>query len=453
MPHAALPLDPSAIDLGEPQTAPLEGRPAPCGNPELVLRIGTGRDARRSRLRAHFLTFGTSVRADVQLHDRAVSGLHFRARAERGVVCLEDLGSRNGLWVDGVRVKVADLAPGSTFVAGRTKLVVSWASEAGMLGNVSVPSGPEAYVVQSEAMQDLIALAERYARSRASVVILGESGSGKEGIARRVHTASGRTGPFVAVNAGALRDDALASELFGHVKGAFTGAAGDRAGAFQRAHGGTLFLDELGELSLSAQVMLLRALETGRVQPMGADREVEVDVRLVAATHRDLAKRVRTGEFREDLYYRLCKLPIEVPPLRRRAADIAPLAEHFARYGSPPGVVRPFSDAALARLRAHTWPGNVRELGNVVARATMRAMGPVVTEDDVLASLDPLAVGSRPIDDEALLRALAAHAFNKTAASRALGIPRSTLRDRLDKLHADTGDPDDTRADDPHATC
>jgi len=442
MPHAAPPPDPSPCDLGEPRTAPLEGRARPCGNPELVLRIGTGRDARRSRLRAHFLTFGSSPRADVQLHDRAVSGLHFRARAERGVVCLEDLGSRNGLWVDGVRVKVADLAPGSMFVAGRTKLVVSLGAASGP-ADEAAPSGPEAYVVHSEAMQDLIALAERYARSKASVVILGESGSGKEGIARRVHTASGRTGQFVAVNAGALRDDALASELFGHVKGAFTGAAADRAGAFQRAHGGTLFLDELGELSLSAQVMLLRALETGRVQPMGADREVEVDVRLVAATHRDLAKRVRSGEFREDLYYRLCKLPIEVPPLRRRAADIAPLAEHFARYGSPSGAARPFSEAALARLRAHTWPGNVRELGNVVARATMRAMGPVVTEDDVLASLDPLAMGSRPIDDEALLRALAAHDFNKTAASRALGIPRSTLRDRLDKLHAGADGTDD----------
>ena len=437
----------SAGNGTEPVTAPLEGRPRACGNPDLVLRIGTGRDARRSRLRSHFVSFGSSTRADVQLHDRAVSGLHFRARAERGLVCLEDLGSRNGLWVDGVRVRVADLGPGSMFVAGRTKLVVALASDSGAVSDA--PAGPEAYVVHSEAMQDLMALAERYARSRASVVILGESGSGKEGIARRVHTASGRSGAFVAVNAGALRDDALASELFGHVKGAFTGAATDRAGAFQRANGGTLFLDELGELSLNAQVMLLRALETGRVQPMGADREVEVDVRLVAATHRDLAKRVRSGEFREDLYYRLCKLPIEVPPLRRRMADIAPLAEHFAKYGSPDGAGRPFSEAALARLRAHPWPGNVRELGNVVARATMRAMGPVVTEDDVLASLDPLATGGRLVDDEALLRALAEHSFNKTAASRALGIPRSTLRDRLDKLQTEAGGDDD----DAQATC
>ncbi|MCB1958889.1 MAG: sigma-54 factor interaction domain-containing protein, partial [Rhodocyclaceae bacterium] len=149
--------------------------------------------------------------------------------------------------------------------------------------------------MHSDTMRDVLLLAERYARSTASVVILGESGSGKEGIARRVHSESGRSGAFVAVNAGALRDDALASELFGHVKGAFTGASGDRAGAFQRAHEGTLFLDELGELSLAAQVMLLRVLETGRVQPMGADREVEVDVRLVGATHRDLTQRVRQG--------------------------------------------------------------------------------------------------------------------------------------------------------------
>jgi DNA-binding NtrC family response regulator len=406
-----------------------------CGNPDLVLRIGTGHDARRARLKPVFRTFGSSVRADVQLHDRAISGLHFQARSERGVVCLEDLDSRNGLWVDGVRVRAADLAPGSMFVAGRTRLVVTLA-HAPSRGAAKDGAGPEAYVVQSDAMRDVMALAERYARSPASVVILGESGSGKEGIARCVHRASGRAGAFVPVNAGALREDALASELFGHVRGAFTGAGNDRAGAFQRAHGGTLFLDELGELSLSAQVMLLRVLETGRVQPMGSDREVELDVRLVAATHRDLGQRVRSGEFREDLYYRLCKLPIEVPPLRRRAADIAPLAEHFARYGAAPGTVRPFTDGALSRLRAHSWPGNVRELGNVVARATLRAIGPVVTEEDVLASLDPLALGSGALDDAALLKALAAHDFNKTAAARALGIPRSTLRDRLSKLEA-----------------
>ncbi|MEZ4323650.1 MAG: sigma 54-interacting transcriptional regulator [Polyangiales bacterium] len=436
--HAVPPSDRERAPGAEPLTAPLEGQRAPCGSPELVLRVGGGREARRVRLRATFRTFGASPRADVQLHDRAVSGVHFRARADRGCVCLEDLGSRNGLWVDGLRVRVADLAPGSVFVAGRTKLVVSLAHEA-VLGVADAPE--ERYVVRSDVMRDVMSLAARYARSTACVVILGESGSGKEGIARAVHEASGRTGAFVAVNAGALRHDALASELFGHVKGAFTGASGDRAGAFQRAHGGTLFLDELGELSLAAQVMLLRVLETKRVQPMGSDREIELDVRLVAATHRDLSQRVRSGEFREDLYYRLCKLPIEVPPLRRRQADIVPLAEHFARYGGT-GSVREFSAPALARLRAHAWPGNVRELGNVVTRATMRAMGPVVTEEDVLASLDPLALGSSGLSDEALLDALAAHDFNKTAAARALGIPRSTLRDRLSKVAvvAGTGD-------------
>lgn len=161
----------SAGNGTEPVTAPLEGRPRACGNPDLVLRIGTGRDARRSRLRSHFVSFGSSTRADVQLHDRAVSGLHFRARAERGLVCLEDLGSRNGLWVDGVRVRVADLGPGSMFVAGRTKLVVALASDSGAVSDA--PAGPEAYVVHSEAMQDLMALAEHSFNKTAASRALG----------------------------------------------------------------------------------------------------------------------------------------------------------------------------------------------------------------------------------------------------------------------------------------
>lgn len=227
-------------------------------------------------------------------------------------------------------------------------------------------------------MRQVVRLGERAAASTIPVLITGESGVGKELLARAIHTASDRAvKPFVAVNCGALPENLVESILFGHAKGAFTGAVSDHAGKFVEANGGALFLDEVGELPLEAQVKLLRALQEGEVDPVGARRPVKVDVRVISATNKDLAKLVEEGRFREDLYYRLNVFPIEAPPLRARREDIPALVARFiARFAAEENrPVRSCSGAALALLQAYNWPGNVRQLENAVFRAVVLCEG------------------------------------------------------------------------------
>jgi two-component system nitrogen regulation response regulator GlnG len=240
---------------------------------------------------------------------------------------------------------------------------------------------------QSPAMQAVFKAIGRAARSRHAVLISGESGTGKELVARILHQESGRaTRPFVAVNCAAIPGDLLEADLFGHVRGAYTGAHQGQPGKFQVADGGTLFLDEIGELPLSLQAKLLRVIEQKEFYPLGADREVRVDVRIVAASNRDLMEEVRSGQFRGDLYYRLNVLSIDLPPLRERADDIEPLSrwllDKHARDGSIPK--RDLSPDAVDWLRQYTWPGNVRELENALLRAATFAQGPVIHVPDLL---------------------------------------------------------------------
>jgi DNA-binding NtrC family response regulator len=237
----------------------------------------------------------------------------------------------------------------------------------------------------SAPMQLVKRLGERAAKTGIPVLILGESGVGKELIARAVHGASDRAGrPFVAVNCGALPENLVESILFGHEKGAFTGAHDKHLGKFQEASGGTLFLDEVGELPLDMQVKLLRALQEGEIDPVGSKRPVKVDVRIVSATNRDLAETVRLGRFREDLYYRLHVFPIEAPSLRERRDDVPALVDHFVRrFAVETGKrVSGVAPETLALLAAHDWPGNVRQLENAVYRAVVLADGPVLTPHD-----------------------------------------------------------------------
>ena len=227
-------------------------------------------------------------------------------------------------------------------------------------------------------LKPVMARVAQVARSSAPVLILGETGSGKEVIARAIHTQSDRSlGPFVRVNCGALAAELVDSELFGHERGSFTGAMATRRGWFEQAHTGTLLLDEIGELSLAAQVRLLRILQDGVLQRVGAEKTIRVDVRLVAATHRDLADMVKRGRFREDLWYRIAVLPILLPPLRDHREDIGAMAEHFARRASARfGLrLRPPSPADVALLTSYTWPGNVRELAAVIDRAVLIGEG------------------------------------------------------------------------------
>jgi len=244
----------------------------------------------------------------------------------------------------------------------------------------------DAIVAESEAMRAVLELVDRTGPSTASVLIQGESGTGKEVIAKRLHYRSPRVGrPFVAVNCKAFAPGVLESELFGHEKGAFTGADAERAGCFERADGGTLFLDEIGEVEPEFQVKLLRVLQEGEVLRVGGSAPRPVDVRIVAATNRDLRREIAAGRFREDLFYRLNVIPIRLPPLRRRRDDVLPLARHFlamhAEHGGRRLRLEPESEELLRR---HPWPGNVRELENSIERAVVLARGDVIGADDLL---------------------------------------------------------------------
>ena len=323
-------------------------------------------------------------------------------------------------------------------------------------------------VGKSAAMQAVYVVIEKVAPARTTVLITGESGTGKELVARALHARSTRAeGPFTPVNCGAIPEGLIESELFGHVKGAFTGAQDARPGLFAAASGGTLFLDEIGELPLGLQVKLLRAIQERRIRPVGAHEDVELDVRLVAATNRSLTEEVRAGRFREDLYYRLNVVQIRVPPLRERREDVLPLAEHFLRrFGAEQGrgILR-LSKEAKRRLDAYPFQGNVRELENVIERAVALSSGNEVTVDELPA---PLRLASLPTggvpegelpagfsleahltEIERLLmdRALVdARGVKKDAAAR-LGLTFRQFRHRAKKLAGEPATPDDAEPD------
>jgi sigma-54 specific flagellar transcriptional regulator A len=245
----------------------------------------------------------------------------------------------------------------------------------------SAPDGPGGrddrraadLVGDSRNIAEIRRMIEQVAPTSASVLIIGESGTGKEVVARQIHERSGRSGPFVAINCSAIPDNLLESELFGHEKGAFTGAVGARAGKFEMAAGGTIFLDEIGDMPFGMQVKLLRVLQERVIERIGGDRPIPVDVRVIAASHRDLPARIESGEFREDLYYRLSVFPIEIAPLRERAEDVRPLlAEIVRRVGSEYGVTLRLPEESIRLLEGYSWPGNVRELANIVERLAVR---------------------------------------------------------------------------------
>jgi transcriptional regulator with PAS, ATPase and Fis domain len=253
-------------------------------------------------------------------------------------------------------------------------------------------------VVGSPAMTELLSMAERAARNPMKVLITGESGVGKDLVARYIHNYSPRrSAPFIAVNCAGLTETLLESELFGHVKGSFTGAFRDRRGKIQLAHRGTLFLDEVGEMSLRMQALLLRFLENGEIQAVGSDQpQTQVDVRVVAATNRNLSDLVAAGKFREDLYYRLCVIHLQVPPLRERPEDIQALMQHFlARSGRP----LTFTDAATRAFLGYRWPGNVRELLNVIEQLVALSETGIVDAEDLPVAMRRAQAVIVPIDD------------------------------------------------------
>ena len=291
---------------------------------------------------------------------------------------------------------------------------------------------------RSKAMQGVFEQIRAVADTDAPVLLLGDSGSGKELVSRAIHWHSGRReGAFVAVNCAAIPETLLESELFGHERGAFTGADRKRRGLFVEAQGGTLLLDEIAEMPQSLQVKLLRALQDRVVRPVGGNEEIKVDLRLISATNRDLPAFVRQGKFREDLYYRLAVIPIRIPSLRERPEDIPLLAEHFLKRAaaSMGKEIEGFDEEALKWLHDHSWPGNVRELENVVERAATLAKGRVITRDDLRIEFTPGSTGElgvRPslaeVESQYIRRILEEVRGDKRAAARILGISVRTLQ-------------------------
>ncbi len=392
---------------------------------------------------------GTDDDNDLVLDDPFVSSFHCRVLRRDDRWTLIDLASTNGTFVGGLRVGEAELPTRAHIMIGGEELLFE--REAGPIQGETPVVGElfHGMLTASPLLQRAFAQVRKLAEARAPVLVLGPSGAGKELVARALHEESGlrRRGPYLALNCGAFAQGMIEAELFGHVKGAFTGADRDKKGAFEAAAGGTLFLDELGELPLDLQPKLLRVLETSTVRRLGGTQEIPVDTRIVAATLRDLDDLVGQGKFREDLYHRLHVVTIQVPALAERPEDVLPLARHFIAEQSPPGRDVHLTERAIDALRAHTWPGNVRELRNVIVRAILLAEGDVIDVADLQlarATRDarptgreiPRAIVARADEDEKsrILRALSAARDNRAEAARLLGLSKSTFHDRLRRL-------------------
>jgi DNA-binding NtrC family response regulator len=315
------------------------------------------------------VTVGAGSGNDLVLHDERVSPRHLEVGWVPEGVLLRDLGSVTGTFLGALRLRDGIVPPGTRIRLGETLLEII-AGEA--TGDLRARLAAEGLVFTGPAMTEVAESLQRLAPFSTSVLIEGETGTGKEVIARAVHRLSMRAnGPFVVVDCGALPATLIESELFGHERGAFIGADRRRQGAFERAHGGTVFLDEIGELPLASQPALLGALQRRKFRRVGGHEEVEVDVRLVAATNRDLRVEMERGAFRADLYYRLATAGLWLPPLRSRLEDLPVLIASLLTELTGSDAPSPFDDDALGALRAHLWPGNVRELRSVVERAVM----------------------------------------------------------------------------------
>jgi len=386
---------------------------------------------------------------DLVLTDRRASGLHFEIRLAEDGYRIRDLESTNGTFVSGLRVNDAYLKSGSVIRLGKSELRFI-----PLAASVDVPlfsGGQFGQVVgRSPQMRRLFAEIERVAAGEATVLVTGETGTGKELVAEAVHEASPRSGgPFVVFDCATISANLFEAELFGHERGAFTGAVAASAGAVERANGGTLFFDEIGELPVELQPKLLRVLESKEVRRVGGSESIACDVRFVAATNRDLAVEVNRGSFREDLYYRIVVTELHVPPLRERREDIRPLVDHFLALLPGGGEVEIPADFVSAML-AHYWPGNVRELRNAVERAVALPQYPPRLEPPPEASPDAPGFGM-PIDSEVpfkiakqqfvdefdrrfMTALLERHDWNITAAARATGVDRVSIYKLLDRL-------------------
>ncbi|MGD0676184.1 MAG: sigma 54-interacting transcriptional regulator [Polyangiaceae bacterium] len=403
------------------------------GTAAFAIEVQDEQDARRIRLPATTTILGSSPAADIVVRDPTVSARHCALVPTPSGISIEDLGSKNGTYVGCARVPEAVVQPGAVVTVGRSTLTVS-SLETRDEGDP--PGDPLPGIAgTSIAMRRLADQVRRLSRHALPVLVSGESGTGKELVARAIHTEGPRRSkPFVPINVTALPRELVESELFGHERGAFTGAHARKEGAFSEACGGTLFLDEIGDLPLDAQPKLLRALDGYAVRRVGATGEGQrADVRVVAATHARLEQRVERGEFRRDLFHRLECFVVFVPPLRERPGDIGVIVRELLRHLAKEVGVRALTSGGLARLVAHDWPGNVRELRNVLCRAADATAGSLRIEAaDVDRALHrdrrPMAKCATSKHARDLLRE---NTGNLSAAARAAGMPRTSFRKLL----------------------
>lgn len=391
-----------------------------------------------------YLTIGRASTCQIQISAVGIDDRHARIEKKNNCYLIKDLRSTSGCFVNGAKVLEAYLKDGDMVTLGNTDFVIH---------DPSIT--PQKFQLTSrndywnQQLQSLTSVSS----SNCPILILGPSGTGKDVLANAIHKSSKEDGsPFISVNCSALTETLVESELFGHTKGSFTGALSDRKGAFETARGGTLFLDEIGDLPYSLQAKLLRALENNEIRPVGSDRPVKTDVRIIAATHQNLYNKIRDGEFRADLFYRLNVITIETPSLKERIEDFDDLLYSFARQMR----VR-FSFNAIKALKQHDWPGNIRELKNVISRAAALYPKQYIEESHINHLLNRkekiahaqtgvsyLAEGStqqlsviREIEKQMIIKRLAANAGNQKRTASDLGMPKSTLHDRIKNYSID----------------
>ena len=425
--------------------------------PKYRLRVIDGADAGREKVFDQRLIYvGSAPDNDLVVEDPSVSRNHLKIEGERLGYRVRDLGSKNGTWLAGNRLVEGILAGSAVLRLGQSEVAFELLDE---VHEVALSREPRfgRLLGKSGEMREIFAMLARVAQTDVTSLVEGESGTGKELVAEAIHQHSRRAaGPFVIFDCSAVQRNLVESELFGHVRGAFTGAVATRSGAMNEADGGTLFLDEIGELDLDMQPKLLRALEKREVRPVGGNERRRVDVRIIAATNRDLSAMVRDGSFREDLYYRLNVVRIALPPLRRRPEDIPLLVEHFlaeARLHNPQMANLTISFDTMQRLQEHPWQGNVRELRNYIERATVMSSGNdlQVHFEGSLRESTPMEVQGLPVhfdlpfkDAKSRLvdaferayweRALVTHNWNISAAARSTGLHRKSLEYLVRKL-------------------
>jgi DNA-binding NtrC family response regulator len=410
------------------------------------------------------LSLGRASWSDIQIDEPSISRDHLVLHLG-SAIGVKDLGSANGTTLRGARMpknEVVDIGANEVFVAGDVALVVqrkvALPATVDRVDDESEVVEAGTRIVRDPAMIHLYDLAARVAKGTINVLIVGETGVGKEILAEHIHTSSPRAaGPFIKINCAAVAEHLFESELFGHEKGAFTGADKAKPGLIEAANGGTLMFDEVGEMPVAVQSKLLRVIEDGSVQRVGAVAPRPIDARFLAATNRDLERSIERGDLREDLYYRLAGMVLEIPALRDRQADIEPLARSLLaaaceRQGRPPPALTP---GALAALRNHAWPGNIRELRNVVDRAALLCQGAAITEDDLpLKARRPAPIATEPgvtsddqtdevpargdlaseiaeLEKRRITEALESTGGNQTRAAELLGMPRRTLVKRI----------------------